>query len=122
MDTRLNNVEQRLLATQKLTKDLDEFAAQLRNATQLHEAKFAVMEAHCAQQDAQLLELKQGLLAATLGSNLPTGATEPAGLAALRERFDQLYQAASDINDRSKAAETHRAKQDAQLHELRQSV
>ena len=88
MDTRLSNAEQQLLATQKLAKDLDEFAARLRDAAQLHEAKLATLEAHCVQQDAQLLELKQGLLAATLGSNLPTGATEPAGLAALRERLD----------------------------------
>ena len=58
MDTRLNNVEQQLLATQKLAKDLDEFAARLRDAAQLHEAKLATLEAHCVQQDAQLLELK----------------------------------------------------------------
>ena len=69
MDTRLNNVEQQLLATQKLAKDLEEFAAQLRDAAHLHEAKLTTMEAHCVQQDAKLLELQQRLLTATLGGH-----------------------------------------------------
>ena len=76
-----------MLATQKLAKDLEEFAAQLRDAAHLHEAKLATIEAHCVQQDAKLLELQQGLLAATLGGNQPTGTAEPAGLAAVRERL-----------------------------------
>ena len=68
------------------------------------------------------LELQQGLLAATLGGNQPTGTAEPAGLAAVRERLDQLFQAASDISEKSKAAEAHRAKQDARLQALQQIV
>ena len=46
MDTRLDNVEQQLLATQKLAKDLEEFAAQRRDAEHLHEAKLTTIEAH----------------------------------------------------------------------------
>ena len=122
MDTRLDTVEQQLVATQKLVKDLDEFAARVREAAQLHEAKLTMMEAHCVQQDAKILELQQCLLTATLGSNPPTGAAEPPGFNAVRERVDQLLQAASDINEKFKASETHRAKQDAQFHELRQNV
>ena len=115
MDTRLDTVEQQLLATQKLVKDLDEFAARVREAAQLHEAKLTTMEAHCVQQDARILELQQGLLATTLGGNQPTNTAEPAGLAAVRERLEQLFQAASEISEKSKAADAHRAKQDARL-------
>ena len=122
MDTRLDTVEQQLLATQKLVKDLDEFAARVREAAQLHEAKLTTMEAHCVQQDARILELQQGLLAMTLGGNQPTNTAEPAGLAAVRERLEQLFQAASEISEKSKAAEAHRVKQDARLQELQQAV
>ena len=109
MDTRLDTVEQQLLATQKLVKDLDEFAARVREAAQLHEAKLTTMEAHCVQQDARILELQQGLLAMTLGGNQPTNTAEPAGLRPCRPKAS-LTPTANSHNEWNTSRQSSRSK------------
>ena len=98
-DLRLSDIEKQLVETQKLAKNLDEFAAQLvkhkesvnervaqqegindqlRTAAQSHEAKLATVEAHYAKHDVWLKELQQGFFATTAASSsAPTGAADP---------------------------------------------
>ena len=63
---------------------------QFRAATQSHEEKLATVEAHHAKHDAWLKELQQGLFTASAAnSSAPTGAADPAGVAAVRVRLHQ---------------------------------
>ena len=97
--------------------NLDEFAAQLvehqesmnerlRDAAQLHEANFKTVEEHYAKQDARLQELQQSIFAAAAASSsAPPGAGDPTGLAAARERLDQVPRAALESSEKHKETE-----------------
>lgn len=70
-----------------------------------HETKFEAVEAHYAQHSAWIRELQQSIFAASAANNqAPTGIGSP-GVAALRDRLDQLSRNALDTNDKRKETE-----------------
>ena len=144
-DLHFSDIEKQLAETQKLTKNFDEFAGhfvkqqrsvdkrfaqlvqhqegineRLHNAAQVHEAKLKTVEEAYGKQSARILEVEQNFYAAAAASSqAPTGATDTTGVAAVRERLDQLSRAALETEE--KLATMHVTMQSVQAESFSES-